>query len=144
MVLEYLIDRPPIQQLIYIEEPEAHLFPAAQNKLVEYLSSLLSENNNIRLIITTHSPYVLAKINNLLKAGSLAESLPKEFEAKIARIVSQASWLKPKNVRAYAVIEKRLDRILEDDGLIDAAYLDDVSGAVAEEFSALLEIEFSQ
>ena len=122
MVLELFNDRPSPQHLIYIEEP--HLFPAAQNKHVEYLSYLLSVNNNTRLIITTHSSYVLAKINNLLKAGSLAESSPKD-EANIARIVPHDPWLKLTNVRAYAVIEKRLQRIIGDDGLIDAAYLDE-------------------
>jgi hypothetical protein len=42
MVLEWFIDGPPRQQLLYIEEQEAHLFPNAQNKIIEYLSTLLN------------------------------------------------------------------------------------------------------
>jgi hypothetical protein len=144
MILEYMIERPSSRQLIYIEEPEAHLFPAAQNVLVAYLASLLSSDSELRLVITTHSPYVLAKLNNLLKAGSIAGSTSKETAEKIARIIPQDSWLKAQDVRAYGVIDKGLQSILGDDGLVDAAYLDEVSGEVAEEFSKLLEIEFGQ
>jgi hypothetical protein len=31
--------------MVYIEEPEAHLFPTAQSQIVEFLASVISENN---------------------------------------------------------------------------------------------------
>lgn len=53
---------------LYIEEPEAHLFPDSQSRLVS-LFSLLAENSNCRFFITTHSPYILSALNNLVLAG---------------------------------------------------------------------------
>lgn len=52
-----------------IEEPEQNLFPLAQKSLVEYLvrGTLRSEGSS--LLMTTHSPYVLASLNNLIYAG---------------------------------------------------------------------------
>jgi putative ATP-dependent endonuclease of OLD family len=44
-----------------IEEIEAHLFPQAQLRLIEYLQNAGSENN-IQLIMTTHSPNLGSKV----------------------------------------------------------------------------------
>lgn len=40
--------------VLLIEEPEAHLHPQLQSRLLEYLESLTSENTQV--IVTTHSP----------------------------------------------------------------------------------------
>lgn len=56
-----------------VEEPEQNLFPSSQFDLIK---SLLHFNNNIpenKLIITTHSPYLLSFITIAIKAGSLYE-----------------------------------------------------------------------
>jgi len=124
--------------LCYIEEPEAHLFPSTQSLLVQ---ALVIAAHSTSLVITTHSPYVITKINNLLKAGSLGrkqnENLRKQLEAQIPR----RAWLTPKTVRAYAMKDGVLTSILADDGLIDADYLDSISSDLSCEFSSLLEIE---
>jgi hypothetical protein len=127
------------KQLLYIEEPEAHLFPSAQSQLVEVLASLTSApREQTNLVITTHSPYVLAKFNNLILAGTLARSRSKE---DVAAIVPPESWLTKGRLGAYAICEGRLCEITQSDGLIDAEYLDSVSGVIAEEFENLLELE---
>ena len=138
--------RSKTSQLIYIEEPEAHLFPTAQSVLIQSLASIASARpkGTIYLIITTHSPYVLAKLNNLIKAGSLAEKSKNETTKKrIANVIPKSTWLSAGKVMAYAIINGKLVSILDNDGLVDAEYLDDVSGAIANEFSSLLEIEYS-
>ena len=54
-----------------IEEPEAHLYPDSQKEIAEYIAlSLMQENE---CIITTHSPYILGTLNNLLDANRLQE-----------------------------------------------------------------------
>ena len=133
-----------LRQTIYIEEPEAHLFPRAQNKLVEILATLLPRRNNNNLLITTHSPYVLAKFNNLIKAGSLSRPGKNEINMTISSIIPMASWVLPKQVNAYAIIDGQLKNIIDKYGLIAADYLDDVSGDISKEFSKLLAIEFSK
>lgn len=128
-------------RIIYIEEPEAHLFPTAQSLVVEYLASLLSDNAPGRkMLITTHSPYVLAKINNLVRAGDLA-SKKRDLAGDIESIIPRVSWLRHRDITAYAIIDGRLQVITDQDGLIDADYLDDVSGVISMEFSKLLELE---
>lgn len=52
---------------IVIEEPEAHLFPESQKEITN-LIALMSNIETSQVIITTHSPYILASINNLILA----------------------------------------------------------------------------
>jgi ABC-type lipoprotein export system ATPase subunit len=65
---------------IFIEEPSAHLFPQEQKESIEYIvkifKALQNDNENrVRFFISTHSPYVLNVINNMLKKGHLIKKL---------------------------------------------------------------------
>lgn len=129
------------RQMIYIEEPEAHLFPKAQDMLALYLASRVSGSASLTsLFITTHSPYILAKFNNLLKAGSVGSRGPR-LRDKVDAVVNRHAWLFPQQTRAYAIVDRHVLPILGEDGLIDAAYLDQISSHIGAEFEALLEIE---
>lgn len=131
--------------LLYIEEPEAHLFPNAQSALVENLSALvLSDKQQRRLMITTHSPYVLAKINNLTLAGIIQQKANHETSARLSNILPPECHINPKSLKAYAIIDGTIKSIVDHSGLIDASYLDSVSGSIASEFDALLELEATQ
>ncbi|WP_306393239.1 AAA family ATPase [Telluria beijingensis] len=130
------------KQVIYIEEPEAHLFPSAQSSLVEIFGSTIARpGSRTDLVLTTHSPYVLVKINNLIKAGQLGRSHSEAKRSKVQVIIPRSAWIGAKNVNAYAIRDGVLENIIDSDGLIDAAYLDDVSGDIAKEYMRLLEIE---
>jgi predicted ATPase len=71
-------------QSLFIEEPSAHLFPLEQKQTIELITriftSLKEEKNPARIFITTHSPYVLNSINNILKKGSLLEKYANRAE----------------------------------------------------------------
>jgi AAA domain, putative AbiEii toxin, Type IV TA system len=144
MTLESRAERRQNRQLVYVEEPEAHLFPTAQSALVEYLLALTTGDTGLSLLITTHSPYILAKCNNFIKAFSLSVKGGDSAKAQINKIVPRSSWLNPDRVRAYAMINHSLQSIMSDDGLIDGEYIDEVSNEIASEFSRLLDIEFEQ
>lgn len=64
---------------IFIEEPSAHLFPHEQKECIEYIVGIFRElrksNEKIRFFISTHSPYILNVINNMLKKGYLIEKI---------------------------------------------------------------------
>ncbi|WP_175735976.1 AAA family ATPase [Burkholderia ambifaria] len=128
-------------RLIYIEEPEAHLFPEAQSELVQILTALVSlKDMSTDLLLTTHSPYVLAKLNNLMLGGDLAKMTP-AYQKAVSAIIPTESLLQSSNVAAYAIQDGRLGSIINDNGLIEAEYLDSISGKIAEEFDSLLSVE---
>ena len=54
---------------LIIEEPEAHLHPAAQTKVALTLARLVRAG--VRVIITTHSDWLLEQIGNLIREGEV-------------------------------------------------------------------------
>jgi predicted ATPase len=103
---------------IFIEEPSAHLFPKEQKETVEFLVTIFNElqkkKNHCpghRFFISTHSPYLLNTINNLLEKDRLSKSIKKIKDPKIKTIInnniSELSFpaLSIDNVSAY-MIEK--------------------------------------
>jgi predicted ATPase len=62
---------------IYLEEPSAHLFPKEQKLLIEIIVSLFRKQieSGRCFFITTHSPYILNVINNILEKGCLKETI---------------------------------------------------------------------
>lgn len=128
--------------LCFIEEPEAHLFPKAQSRLVETLITVLSAGTRRSngLVLTTHSPYVLAKINNLIKAGSIGRRSA-EYAKEVDKLISRRYWLRGRSVRAYSIEDGFVKPIMGDDNLVNADYLDQISNEIAEEFDSLLNVE---
>jgi len=139
-----VIDEMPVYgghpMLTFIEEPEAHLFPSSQADVTTYLASRVSNSKyNNKIVITTHSPYVLASVNNLVRAGDLAMARP-SIRSEINKIIRRDAWLTSDRIKAYALKDGQVVDIFRD-GLIDGDYIDEVSGDIAEKFSRLLELE---
>jgi predicted ATPase len=65
LVVRELVDK---GHLLIVEEPESHLHPAAQVKLVEVFARLVREGLNV--LITTHSDILLRKLAHLVMEGS--------------------------------------------------------------------------
>ena len=55
--------------LLIIEEPESHLHPGAQTKIAQTLARLIRAG--VRVLITTHSNWLLQQIGNLIREGEL-------------------------------------------------------------------------
>ena len=53
---------------LVFEEPESHLFPDAQETIAQ-LAALLINSSKSRIIVTTHSPYMLTAANLLIYSG---------------------------------------------------------------------------
>ena len=49
--------------VLLIEEPEAHLHPQIQSKLIKYLQKLSNEKNNLQIILTTHSAVLASSVS---------------------------------------------------------------------------------
>ncbi len=57
--IEGLSEKETFAKILLIEEPEAHLHPQLQTKLLQYLKEQ-ALNNNIQIVVTTHSPTIVA------------------------------------------------------------------------------------
>jgi hypothetical protein len=89
--------------VILIDELEMNAHPAAQLALVELMAVMVSYG--IRIVFTTHSPYVIDHLNNLLEAGRAPEDrrekLAEEFQLRTSR-----AFLPADKVAVYAFEEK--------------------------------------
>jgi predicted ATPase len=122
-----------------IEEPELNLFPTTQKQLIGYLADKCTQNGN-ELLMTTHSPYVLSAINNLIFAYKVAHEVPEKAD-EVAEIIPREQWLNPDDVAAYYVGEGTVTSIMEDKfGLIGENELDAISEDIAGERDVLFKI----
>ena len=122
-----------------VEEPEQNLFPEAQMQVVKNLVEICNRNDdNNKLIISTHSPYVLATINNLILAGKVSKENPE----KVAEKVCQDLWLSYDDVFAAIVEDGTVNELKDKDfDMIPMEQIDAVSRIINEEFDYLYEYE---
>ena len=57
---------------LVVEEPEAHLHPHSQIRLAGQLAGMV--RRGMRVVLSTHSPFFLAQLSILVRAGTLASS----------------------------------------------------------------------
>jgi hypothetical protein len=57
--------------LLIIEEPESHLHPKNQEILIKYLVKAM--NNGLKVLITTHSDYILERVNNFIRLNNITD-----------------------------------------------------------------------
>jgi hypothetical protein len=132
-----------------VEEPEQNLFPSSQRKMLESLLEFNNINDGNKLIITTHSPYIINFLSIAIQAESLLEkiNLSTKKEAlfpKLYGVVSIYARVASNDVIVYQLDElngsiKKLDSpygIPSDDN-----YLNNMLKEGNNLFDALLEIE---
>lgn len=126
---------------IFIEEPEANLFPTNQHKLAHYLSSIMKNKNKPNIIIATHSPYILTALNGLILAHYLYQN-PKVDKEKIDSIISVSDHLDMNDLAAYEVGNGTVKSIFNKEfDIVDAQSIDEVTIVSAEQYQELCKIE---
>ncbi len=122
-----------------IEEPEAHLFPIAQKEMVS-LISLMSNVTGSKVIITTHSPYILTSINILLYSEKVEGSHSKNEKTVIPRSlrVSYDTFAAYKVGKFGKSVESLLD---SESHMIYTDYIDEVSAITNSELDKLMDME---
>ena len=126
---------------ICIEEPEISLFPNRQRGLLEHIVSIIKEINS-RVIITTHSPYILSVFNNLILANNTAIE-KKERKKDIEKIISEDKWIDFEEVSAYEVKEGGVISLLDKEYKgIDVNAIDEVSDRISEDVDKLISIRY--
>ena len=122
-----------------IEEPEAHLFPKAQNDILKLISLFINITGS-QVIVTTHSPYILTSANILLYADKVERRSDKSGKTIV-----------PKNYRisfdkfaAYKVgaSDNSVETIIDmDTHMIELDYIDEASTIINKDLDELMDLE---
>ena len=94
-------------ETLIIEEPEAHLHPAMQVEFIRQIAALI--HAGVRVIITTHSEWVLETLANLVRLSDLPKARRKGTEDAdlMLRPDQVGAWLfKPKRSPKGSVVEE--------------------------------------
>lgn len=120
-----------IKSYIIIEEPEAHLYPDAQKVISEMLA--LMSNKSCELLITTHSPYLLGAINNLIYANAIVDD-------DVRHLVDEKLFISQHN--AYFVDNGQIQACIEDtpERLIINEVIDNASSDINQLYDKLFDI----
>lgn len=133
-----------------VEEPEQNLFPSSQkNLLYELLKHTKVEGN--KLVMTTHSPYLISYLTLAVKAHEVYKMLheknykPSDPEFSTANeIVPMSSTIHPHDLNIYELDETdgTIRKLGDFDGIpSDKNALNESLGKVNHLFDSLLEIE---
>jgi predicted ATPase len=146
LVFAYIIFlhlNPPEYTNIYVEEPDAHLFPDAQEQMTRLISFLrYNAGYKVKFVITTHSPYILAAFNNLIKAGDIVRHNP-SLKDVVCKEIPESMRIDIERFSAYALENGgAADIIDKETNLINADAIDSVSESVMEIFNRLQDIEY--
>ena len=74
LYLRYVVDP---DELLIIEEPESHLHPEMQVEFIRQLAAAV--NSGIRVMLTTHSEWVLEELANMVHLSGIPQSDREEF-----------------------------------------------------------------
>ncbi len=95
---------------LIIEEPEAHLHPGAQADMAVILARLVRAG--VRVIITTHSDWLLQEIGNLIRAGELEKAGQEVSDLPTSLQTEQVGiWHFQKNGKVEEIPYNRIDGV---------------------------------
>lgn len=122
---------------VIIEEPEAHLYPNLQSKIVEFISYFANINNS-SILITTHSPYILTSFNTLYCAGKVIEKKA-AYSKKVYDIIGSNCEIVPQKVTALKINKDKsiLNLINEELQELNTEMIDEISDSVNEKYMEL-------
>lgn len=129
---------------VIIEEPEAHLYPSLQSKVVEFISYFANINNS-SILITTHSPYILTSVNTLYCAGKVIEK-NSTYSKKVYDIIYSNCEIDPQKVTALKINKDKsiLNLINEELQELNTEMIDEISDSVNEKYMELYYLLMSE
>lgn len=137
LLFYYLIHGTPVNFII--EEPESHLFPESQKYITELITLLFNSGHSI--LVTTHSPYVLGTLNNLL----YADNIPKKFKDTASSIIPSEFWINGNRFSAWFVKNGSIEDCVDQEiHLIQNEKLDQISKVINRDFDRLFDLEMDE
>jgi predicted ATPase len=128
-----------------VEEPEQNLFPTSQWEILKNLITFNNETNGNKLILTTHSPYIINYLTLFVKGYNLQKQLKNDASReRLNAIIPLKSAVNPDDLAIYELDETNglIRRLGNYKGLpSDENYLNEQLAASNERFSELLDME---
>ena len=120
--------------VLIVEEPESHLHPAMQVEFTRQLAALVGAG--IRVIVTTHSEWVLEELANIVRRSELPMAeREKTASGKFALEPDEVgAWLFQPKGRPRGSVVKEI--CLDDSGLFPSGF-DDVAAALHNDWAEL-------
>jgi AAA domain, putative AbiEii toxin, Type IV TA system len=137
-LLLYLRHRSAEGDLLVIDEPEMNLHPEGQARLLEVLAMLA--NLGVYVLVTTHSPYILAHLNNLTASTTKLMSV-RLRQAEHLYLRDRRAFLRSDQVSAYEAGNGTLRDLHDADFGIRWDTLSDVSTELQQKYFAIREEE---
>lgn len=140
LMIAFIVILEKKKSFVIIEEPEAHLFPIAQRKVIDLISLMLNSTES-KTIITTHSPYILTSLNILLYSDKVEHGL------KGKMIIPRNMRINYNSFGAYKVgndenFTGSMHSLLDEQShMISTDYIDEVSSVINSELEQLLNKE---
>lgn len=118
-----------------VEEPEQNLFPTSQVEIVKKLIESVSSEKS-KLVMTTHSPYILSVMNNFI----FAEDQFQKFKKTVPG-VSSKYFIGFDDIKAYKIEDGSVRSIMDDESrMIDVSEIDGCSEEINRTFDSLFRI----
>ncbi|MCC6726489.1 MAG: ATP-binding protein [Saprospiraceae bacterium] len=132
-----------------VEEPEQNLFPTSQWQMLKSLLEFNNMNQGNKLIMTTHSPYIVNYLNIAVQGHNLKEKIAEhpasnQLTKKLSSIVPLSALCAPDDLVVYQLDESdgTIKKLANFEGVItDKNYLNQIIRQGNELFDSLLEIE---
>jgi len=133
LCLRYLVEP---NELLIIDEPEMNLHPAAQVEIAEFLAMLV--NAGLHVLITTHSPYIVDHLANLMQAAKheYPDSIKEMFYLE-----RTDAFIPQEKVSVYLFEDGTAKNIIREGGTINWETFGKVSDDVSQIYVSLLKVK---
>ncbi len=128
-----------------VEEPEQNLYPDSQASALNALLSHANKTAGNRLVVTTHSPYLINALTLAIKGAELKKLLPAEKRNELHSIVPPDSCIDGSKVKIYQMNDnggacelERYKNLPSDENLLNCAL-----AQFNDSFNLLLDLEES-
>ena len=132
------------KQILVIEEPELNLFPSTQHFLIDWIMRKMRKSNG-SIVITTHSPYVLSVVDNLILAQEILKKSNKKklVLSKIKELIPSMALIDFDDVSSYFFHSDGTVKDIRDTDIksLGAEYIDTASDKLGYIFDELCNIE---
>jgi len=132
LCLRYLVDP---NELLIIDEPEMNLHPAAQLEIAEFLAMLV--NAGLHVLITTHSPYIVDHLANLMQAAKHED--PDSIK-EMFYLQRTEAFISQEKVSVYLFEDGTAKNIIREEGTINWETFGKVSDDISQIYASLLKV----